>query len=360
MTVDARHLNFNGGCHGGAIFSLADCGVRPGVELARAARLRDRRAHHLPGRRRAPATRWSRAPSKCSAAAASASTGSTSSAQRRGGGETAVSSFTGTVYDQGLSSRLARRRTGIHPRVLSRSLSCGTTTWRQNFPRVALHRSGPGAAAFVANASTVQTDLSPPPARARRRAARRRRRCARRNSASGRRSAGATSRALVRALACGLAEAGLQRGEHLVVIGENRPRLYAAMLAAQSLGAIPVPLYQDAAAAEFVFPIGNAEVALRDRRGPGAGRQAARGARRSARSSRASGTTTRAACATTTSPGWRRSMRWSRPAAPATRSIRGFFDAEVAQGAGPTTSRRCSSPRAPPATRRAWCTPTPR
>ena len=66
--------------------------------------------------------------------------------------------------------------------------------------------------------------------------------------------------ALVRALACGLAAAGLQRGQHIVVIGENRPRLSAAMLAAQSLGAIPVPLYQDAAAAELVFPINNAEI----------------------------------------------------------------------------------------------------
>ena len=66
--------------------------------------------------------------------------------------------------------------------------------------------------------------------------------------------------ALVRALACGLAAAGVRRGEHVVVIGENRPRLYASMLAAQSLGAIPVPLYQDAVAAEFVFPINNAEV----------------------------------------------------------------------------------------------------
>ena len=65
---------------------------------------------------------------------------------------------------------------------------------------------------------------------------------------------------LVRHMACGLAEAGLQRGEHLVVVGENRPRLYAAMLAAQALGAIPVPLYQDAVAAEYVFPITNAEV----------------------------------------------------------------------------------------------------
>jgi long-chain acyl-CoA synthetase len=67
---------------------------------------------------------------------------------------------------------------------------------------------------------------------------------------------------LVRALAGGLADAGLKRGEHLVVIGENRPRLYASMLAAQSLGAIPVPLYQDAAAGEFVFPIANAEIRL--------------------------------------------------------------------------------------------------
>ena len=61
-------------------------------------------------------------------------------------------------------------------------------------------------------------------------------------------------------MACGLHQAGLQRGEHVVVIGANRPRLYATMLAAQSLGAIPVPLYQDAVAAECVFPINNAEV----------------------------------------------------------------------------------------------------
>jgi long-chain acyl-CoA synthetase len=67
---------------------------------------------------------------------------------------------------------------------------------------------------------------------------------------------------LVRDLSAGLALAGLKRGQHIVVVGENRPRLYASMLAAQSLGAIPVPLYQDAAAAEYVFPINNAEVAF--------------------------------------------------------------------------------------------------
>ncbi|HWS05051.1 MAG TPA: AMP-binding protein [Burkholderiaceae bacterium] len=65
---------------------------------------------------------------------------------------------------------------------------------------------------------------------------------------------------LVERVACGLHQAGLRRGEHIVIVGSNRPRLYATMLAAQSLGAVPVPLYQDAVAAECVFPINNAEV----------------------------------------------------------------------------------------------------
>ncbi len=65
---------------------------------------------------------------------------------------------------------------------------------------------------------------------------------------------------LVEHIACGLHQAGLHRGEHMVVIGANRPRLYACMLAIQALGAIPIPLYQDAVGAECVFPITNAEV----------------------------------------------------------------------------------------------------
>ena len=65
---------------------------------------------------------------------------------------------------------------------------------------------------------------------------------------------------LVEQLAAGLHQAGLARGEHMVVIGTNRPRLYATMLAVQSLGAIPIPLYQDAVGAECVFPLNNAEV----------------------------------------------------------------------------------------------------
>ncbi|MFT4099550.1 MAG: AMP-binding protein [Burkholderiaceae bacterium] len=64
----------------------------------------------------------------------------------------------------------------------------------------------------------------------------------------------------VAALAAGLRQAGLGRGDHLAVIGENRPRLYAAMIAAQSIGAIPVPLYQDAAAQEMAFVFDNAQI----------------------------------------------------------------------------------------------------
>jgi long-chain acyl-CoA synthetase len=66
----------------------------------------------------------------------------------------------------------------------------------------------------------------------------------------------------VRALGCGLALQGLKRGEHFALVGDNRPRLYAAMAAGQALGAIPVPLYQDAVAAEMAFPIQNAAIGL--------------------------------------------------------------------------------------------------
>ena len=64
----------------------------------------------------------------------------------------------------------------------------------------------------------------------------------------------------VRALACGLASLGFGRGMNLAIIGDNRPRLYWAMLAAQCLGAVPVPLYQDAPAADMAFVLENAEI----------------------------------------------------------------------------------------------------
>ena len=65
----------------------------------------------------------------------------------------------------------------------------------------------------------------------------------------------------VRALACGLAALGFQRGMNLAIIGDNRPRLYWAMLAAQSLGGVPVPLYQDAPAADMAYVLQDAHIA---------------------------------------------------------------------------------------------------
>ena len=64
----------------------------------------------------------------------------------------------------------------------------------------------------------------------------------------------------VQSLAAALAESGLQRGGHVALVGDNRPRLYAAMCAAQWLGAVAVPLYQDGAAAEMAFPIQSAGI----------------------------------------------------------------------------------------------------
>jgi long-chain acyl-CoA synthetase len=64
----------------------------------------------------------------------------------------------------------------------------------------------------------------------------------------------------VRALACGLAAQGFKRGMNLAIVGDNRPRLYWAMAAAQALGGVPVPLYQDAVAGEMVYVLNDADV----------------------------------------------------------------------------------------------------
>ncbi len=64
----------------------------------------------------------------------------------------------------------------------------------------------------------------------------------------------------VRALACGLAQLGFKRGDNLAIIGDNRPRLYWAMAAAQCLGGVPVPMYQDAVAQELLFVLQDAEI----------------------------------------------------------------------------------------------------
>jgi long-chain acyl-CoA synthetase len=56
-----------------------------------------------------------------------------------------------------------------------------------------------------------------------------------------------------------LAALGFKRGDRLAVIGDNRPQLYWAMVAAQALGGVPVPLYQDSIEKEMRFIIDHAE-----------------------------------------------------------------------------------------------------
>lgn len=64
----------------------------------------------------------------------------------------------------------------------------------------------------------------------------------------------------VRAFAGGLAGFGFERGDKVAIVGDNRPRLYWAMLATQALGGVPVPLYQDSIADEMQYVIDHAGV----------------------------------------------------------------------------------------------------
>ena len=66
----------------------------------------------------------------------------------------------------------------------------------------------------------------------------------------------------VRDFALGLAALGFQRGDRLSVIGDNRPRLYWAQVAAQCLGGVSVPVYQDSIARELAYVWNHADVSL--------------------------------------------------------------------------------------------------
>lgn len=57
------------------------------------------------------------------------------------------------------------------------------------------------------------------------------------------------------ALAKGLIVLGLNTGDHVAIIGRNRPQLYWSMVAVQMAGAVPVPLYQDASGEEMAYAL---------------------------------------------------------------------------------------------------------
>jgi len=61
----------------------------------------------------------------------------------------------------------------------------------------------------------------------------------------------------IEALALGLINLGVNEGDFVAVIGRNRPYLYWSMVAAEMVGAIPVPLYQDAVAEEMAYVLGH-------------------------------------------------------------------------------------------------------
>ena len=63
----------------------------------------------------------------------------------------------------------------------------------------------------------------------------------------------AEAREEIRALACGFVDLGIEPGDTIAIVGRNRPYFYWAMIAAQHVGAIPVPLYQDSVADEMAY-----------------------------------------------------------------------------------------------------------
>ena len=68
----------------------------------------------------------------------------------------------------------------------------------------------------------------------------------------------------IKAFAYGMRELGLKRGDKVAIVGDNRPRLYWTMVAAQCVGAIPVPVYQDSVAEEMSFVFDHAGRAFRN------------------------------------------------------------------------------------------------
>ena len=57
----------------------------------------------------------------------------------------------------------------------------------------------------------------------------------------------------VTALANGLIAMGLKEGENVAIVGRNRPALYWSFIAAQMVGAVPVPVYNDAVGDEIAY-----------------------------------------------------------------------------------------------------------
>ncbi len=63
-------------------------------------------------------------------------------------------------------------------------------------------------------------------------------------------------------LATGLLTLDISIGDHIAIIGRNRPHLYWAMLAAQTIRSVPVPVYQDSVAEEIAYVLEHCEAKI--------------------------------------------------------------------------------------------------
>ena len=72
----------------------------------------------------------------------------------------------------------------------------------------------------------------------------------------------AQARDQIRDFAIGLHTLGVERGHTVAIVGDNLPRLYWTFTTAQSLGAVPVPIYQDSVAEEMAYVLQHAEISL--------------------------------------------------------------------------------------------------
>lgn len=57
----------------------------------------------------------------------------------------------------------------------------------------------------------------------------------------------------IESLALGFINLGVNEGDFIAIIGRNRPHFYWSMVAAQAVGAIPVPVYNDSSAEEMAY-----------------------------------------------------------------------------------------------------------
>ena len=59
----------------------------------------------------------------------------------------------------------------------------------------------------------------------------------------------------IQAIAYGYLALGVEKGDHIAIVGRNRPAMYWSMVAAMKVGAVPVPMYQDAVAEEMTYAL---------------------------------------------------------------------------------------------------------